>query len=401
MFGIGDLITLLLAATGFGVAENPKAPTAAQDLAYAMPDAELVVHVDVASLVPGNYAALTKLADNPVVKDSPELRAAVRQILGEIEGPRGLARGMLGLDVVNDIRDITAFVRFDDKLQKPHFLLQVHANVAADFLVRTGKLVGGSPTVDGTGSSLPVSGDMTLAVAKDGTILSGDAALIHARLAASWKAPARAPGSMLAEAATILEGKPVIALVGALSDSTRRQIAQRFGQSFPTEFARQHVVFGTAVFHDGIAWLWQDRAKASFDRATMMSDGSIDLLRAAQVAPRGLAKIFVAGLAAYRGTNPTIDQLLAHQDDLLSLVTTYTGDGKFAVKTQKDDKQLRLYVRASAGHVSEVLPIGSLLPLALVGYLGERRAAMPVAAPASSGRAPLPSGGPTKTRPSH
>ena len=64
--GLVEVITLLLGLSGFGLQPNPKAPTPDASLQYAIPDADVVVHVDAASLVPGNYAQLTKLACRPL-----------------------------------------------------------------------------------------------------------------------------------------------------------------------------------------------------------------------------------------------------------------------------------------------------------------------------------------------
>ena len=43
MFGITEIITLLLSLSGFGVQPNPKAPSADVSLQYAMPDPDVVV----------------------------------------------------------------------------------------------------------------------------------------------------------------------------------------------------------------------------------------------------------------------------------------------------------------------------------------------------------------------
>src|SRR5665647_446704 len=111
-FGIVEVITLLLGMSGFGLQSNPKAPTADQSLQYAMPDADVVVHFDAASVVPGNYKVLQNLPNQPQIKASPELAKMVRQALGEVEGARGLAKGATGIDLVTDISDATIFLQF-------------------------------------------------------------------------------------------------------------------------------------------------------------------------------------------------------------------------------------------------------------------------------------------------
>ena len=75
--GFVELITLLLSLTGFGVQANPKAPTADQSLQYAMPDPDVVVHLDAVTFVPNNYKLLAALPNKPEIKASPELSQMV------------------------------------------------------------------------------------------------------------------------------------------------------------------------------------------------------------------------------------------------------------------------------------------------------------------------------------
>ena len=112
MIGFIEIITLLLGLSGFGIAPNPKAPTADQALQYALPEADLVVHFDAASVIPNNYKALTSLVDQPQVKASPDLQKMVRQIIGQVEGGRGLVKSMIGIDLATDVDDATLFLQF-------------------------------------------------------------------------------------------------------------------------------------------------------------------------------------------------------------------------------------------------------------------------------------------------
>src|ERR1700710_1442566 len=110
-FGIIEIITLLLGMAGFGLQANPKAPTADQALQYAVADADVAVHLDAASIVPGNFKLLSQLADQPQIKASPELQKMVREAVGQIEGGRGMAKLATGIDVTTDVSDATAFFR--------------------------------------------------------------------------------------------------------------------------------------------------------------------------------------------------------------------------------------------------------------------------------------------------
>ena len=106
--GFVEIITLLLALSGFGVSQNPKAPTADQAMVYAIPDADAVFHVDVAAVVPQNYKRLIALPNDPSIKASKELEKVVREVVTQIEGGRTMVKGMTGIDLASDTTDATA-----------------------------------------------------------------------------------------------------------------------------------------------------------------------------------------------------------------------------------------------------------------------------------------------------
>ena len=70
MLGFVEVILLLLGLSNFGLQANPTPPTADASLQYAMPDADVVLHVDAATFVPNNYRALTQLENQPQIKAS-------------------------------------------------------------------------------------------------------------------------------------------------------------------------------------------------------------------------------------------------------------------------------------------------------------------------------------------
>src|SRR5512135_64921 len=113
--GIVDVITLLLGLSGFGLSPNPKPTTPDASLQYAIADADVVIHLDVASIVPANYRRLGELANQPQIKASPELAKMVREAVTEVDSARGLAKTMTGIDLATDVSDITATFRI-----RPH-----------------------------------------------------------------------------------------------------------------------------------------------------------------------------------------------------------------------------------------------------------------------------------------
>lgn len=371
-FGIAELISLLLGMQGFGLQANPKAPSPDASLEYAMADADVVGHIDAASIVPGNYKVLTHLADQPDVKASPELAKVVRQVINEIEGPRGLAKAQIGFDPITDIDDATAFFQVVPN-HDPSFVVSVHGKFSTAVVDKVAAITG-KTAIKAAGGAWVDSGDNNaLAVTKNGVMLVGTPSLIKDRMTDTWKAPPHGPGTNLGYAAEVLGQKPVFAVILTMSKNARTAaVAGLGGENFATDLIKRHKVAAFGVYHDGIGWTWGDSNQAGLDAMASISDGFVDILRAAQIAPRGFGKIVLGGLESYRG-NKQIDAILAHKADITKIVNAYTGDGLFKVKLDKDPKSLRLNVRLTGKSLSEVVPVGVLLPLGAWGALMKGR----------------------------
>jgi len=149
---------------------------------------------------------------------------------------------------------------------------------------------------------------------------------------------------------------------------TLRLVTQELPRlGFATDVVTRHKAAAFSIFHDGIGWTWVDTTRVGVDAMELVSSGALDLMRAAQIAPRGIAKIAMGALDSYRGTDARVDDLIKRKADILKIVETYSGDGAFKVAVDK--KAMRLTVRATGKTVSEVLPIGMMLPAAVVGFL--------------------------------
>ena len=61
----------------------------------------------------------------------------------------------------------------------------------------------------------------------------------------------------------------------------------------------------------------------------MMSEGTLEILKAMQIAPRGFAKVALGGLDSYKGKDKQVDELIRRKADVLKIVESYTGDGNF------------------------------------------------------------------------
>lgn len=402
-FGIVEVITLLMGLSGFSVGTNPNAPTGDQALQYAMPDADIVVHFDAGSVIPNNYKVLKNLQNQPQIKASPELSKAVRKMVAEIDGPRGLAQQMVGIDLTTDVSDATAFLKLNPNGADPTLLVSVHGKFKVDTVDKIGKMSGGKASIKVAGGAWVDAGDgMAIAVTKNGMLLAGTSSLIKDRMVDNYKATAFTNAAM-SNVKELLDQKPVFAVAIAMSQTARNEALSKQGkdQNFLTDMVKRHKFAAFAVFKDGAGWWWVDSNKAGLDSMTQMSDGFIDVLRAAQIAPRGFAKIALGGLDSYRGTSKQVDDLIRNKANIWKIVDTYSGDGQFKASSSADPKSLKLSVRLTGKSLSEVLPIGALVPLGAIGYVTQRSSApamqqMPAPTPLPPPPPPAKKGNPPK-----
>jgi len=372
-FGIIEVITLLLGMAGFGLAPNPKPATPDQALRYALPDPDFVAHIDAASLVPGNYKLLGQLADQPQIQASPEVQKLVREAIGEIEGARTIARFATGIDVTADITDATVFVQLVPQAD-PSFVVAVRGKFAPANLEKIASATGGAPTRVDSGLLVELGGrDTALGLTRDGVMLVGTPGLVRDRLGDGWRPPSHAAGTSLGPAADAIGDKPVFAVVMTLSQTARGELLGKLPPGgLAADLVTRHKLAALSVLHNGVTWTWIDGSKAGLDAMELVASGVIDVLRASQIAPRGVARIALGALDSYRGTSPELDDLLKHKAELMKIVDAYTGDGNFKVAIDKNPKTLRLGVRATGKTAGDVVPFGLVAPLAVIGYLTER-----------------------------
>lgn len=409
-FGIVEIVTLLLSMAGFGLSPNPSPPSADQALRYAVAEPDLTAHVDAASVVPGNWKLLTQLPGLPQIKGSPELARAVNEAVSQLQAARNGALTATGIDVTADITDATAFVQLVAH-GEPRFVAAIRGKFSPASFQRIAKLWHRKLTQLPGGVLLDGGREPALALTKDGVALAGTPSLVRDRLAAGWTPPSHAAGTALGYAADAIAGHPVFALVVTMSAAARTTaLAALPEHGLLADVISRHQAAALSIFHDGVGWLWVDRSPAGLDAMELIARGALDVLRAAQIAPRGFAKIAVGALDAYRGSSPQIDELIAHKADILRLVDMYTGSGEFKTTVDKDAKALRLAVRATGKSVSEVLPFGLLVPGAIGAVLlfESGRAVAPPSiddldgeppAPPSGGAPPPPSARPPAGKP--
>jgi len=397
--GIVELIALLLSLAGFGLQANPKAPTADAALEYAMSDADLVMHFDALAVVPGNYKALTSLPEQAQIKASPDLQKMVRQVINEIEGARGLAKSATGIDVTTDVYDGTVFVQFPQGGRgDPQVVASVHGKFSTATIDKIAGMVRKPVTKVGAGAMVEPDRDVAVGVTKSGVLIAGTPTLVKDRVNDTWKAPARAAGSNLAYAAEVLATKPIYTVVATLSPNARSLVERELGTkvNLVTDLVKRHKVFAFSAYQNGIGWTWIDTKAGGVDQMEMMSNGVVELLRAAQVAPRGISKILIGGLESYRGTDKRIDEILKNKAALFKIVESFTGDGQFKAQVTKTAKTNRLDVRLTGKTFSEVVPFSLALPA--VGFLTLGRVSAPPPPP-PTGRTQVPPARPTPPPP--
>ena len=387
MFGFTEAISLLLALGGLGVDANPKAPSADVVLEHYVDDADVILHFDAAAVIPRNYKVIANLSKDPVVQASPSLRELAQKLNGEIESGRGLAKGMVGIDPTSDVTSVTVFLKFQPGVD-PQGLVAVRGTLPADLVKKVSALTGGKvDTVDGR-AAIAVDNETYLGTTRSGVLLMGPAALVKPRLADAWKATPRAKGFWQSVAATVGQ-KPFLVVGVRPSAAMLKELAS--SQKNAVSDLVSGLDFGTLSFHhDGLQWSWVDKSDVGARRIKLASEGFVELIRSFHVAPRGLAKIMVAGLESYAGQSKEIDAVIQRKDDILKLVDGFTGDGRFkaAITLNKTTVSARL----SAKHLSEVLPLGFLAPAAAIAYATEEQKEEPlkglVVQPAAPGARP-------------
>lgn len=363
MIGFGDVIALLLALGGFGVEPNPKPASADVVLEYAVDDADMIGYLDAVPLIPGNYTALKKLADNPDIKSNRELKELVDRATNEVETSRSTVKAMLGIDLTTDLSNATVFLKASTP---PEVLVVARGKFPADMATRISKMMGGQTETIGDAQAVRMGGPIeVLAVSKSGVLFAGSRALVTPRVSAGWKPPKRPKGSILAEAAKALGDKPV--MLAAMSNTSGRlmKLMETLNGKDDAAVLDDYEYADMSIYANGMGWTTKVKDAAAQKKAVLASEGFIDLMRAFHLGPRGLGKILVAFIDDLKSTDPEIAEIKKHKDKLLGLLEQFTGDGNFKVKWDKS--ATRVAVRATGKKLSDVVPLGFVFAGAWLG----------------------------------
>jgi hypothetical protein len=362
-FGFGDMIALLLALGGFGVEPNPKPASADVVLEYAVEDADLVGYLDAVPLIPGNYTALKKLADNPDIKSNRELKELVDRATNEVETSRSTVKAMLGIDLTTDLSNATFFLKASTP---PEVLVVARGKFPADMATKISKMMGGQTETIGDAQAVRMGGPIeVLAVSKSGVLFAGSRALVTPRVSAGWKPPKRPKGSILADAAKALGDKPVALIAMSNASGRFMKLMETLNGTDDAAMLDDYEYLDASIYANGMGWTIKVKDAAHQKKAVLASEGMIDLMRAFHLGPRGLGKLLVAFLDDIKSTDPEIVELKKHQKQLLGLLEQFTGDGNFKVKWDKS--ATRVAVRATGKKLSDVVPLGIIVAGGWIG----------------------------------
>lgn len=361
------IIAAILAVTSFSIKPNPKAPSADVVLEHAVDDADFVVHVDLQATVGANYATLAKLTDDPLIKKVPELREHITQVLAQVEQGRGMAKAMVGFDPVTDLHSITGFVKMKDPGSPPQFLVVARGKFPADLPGTIAKTGGAkTATVDGRTTATMPDGTV-IGTTRSGALVAGDGTWVNARVANSWKAPARARGAAYARIAQALDTRPFLLVASKPSAALVSAMTKDIGDNFGRDLLANHSVAVLALSATGMSWMYEAKDAAFARRMETIANGSVELMRSFHLAPRGFAQIAVAALPSYAGRSKELDAVIGAKDELLKAVYDLTGDGKFAAKVKLDGNLV--VMTANGKKFSDVWPASLALGFGAIGFL--------------------------------
>ncbi len=382
------IIAAILAVTSFSIKSNPKAPSAEVVLEQAVDEADFVVHVDLQATVGANFATLAKLPEEPLVKQVPELREHISQVLVQIEQGRNMAKGMVGFDPVTDLTSVTGYFDLPNPGSPPQFLVVARGTFPADLPATIAKSVGAkTATVDGRTTATMPDGTV-IGMTRSGALVAGHGAWVNARVANSWKASARPRGSAYDRIATALAAKPFFLVASKPSADLVAQMTKDIGDNFGRDLLVNHQVGVLALSANGVTWMYEAKDAAFARRMKTASEGMIDLMRAAHLAPRGVAQIAVAALPSYARMSKEIDAIIGAKDQLMTAVWDLTGDGKFAARVKLDGNLVT--ATATGKKFSDVVPASFVVGLAGIGFLTAGKSEDKAPAPPAKAVKPVP-----------
>jgi hypothetical protein len=379
-----QLVSVLFSLSGFGVAQNAKAPSPAEVSKYGVEDADVFLFVDLDPLVAKNYRAFVALRDKKEIQAVPELRAGIDRAVAEAEAGREQAKKMFGVDPVTDVKSFAVWVKLG--AGEPTGVVAVRGTFPPTWLDSAGHLAQ-AQRFEVDGQKAVLLGDEAVARTRDGQVLFGTRALVEERLKKGWKA-----GKGSAEVRTALGERPLFTVVFAPGPAGRQLMTARAADDPGLRdivAALSQVRF--SVLRNGVSWRYVATDKDGMQAAVLASEGLLDLMRASHLFARALARLILAGVRTHARNEPKLAAIVAREAELLKLVDSMTGDGRFAGSVQKNAAKNMVTVKATGRRLSEVVPVVGVLAAAGAGFamFGARMKKEGVPPPFESSQAPM------------
>lgn len=358
------LLTILMTLPSFGVEPNLNAPTSAEVLKYAPPQADVMMYVDFGAFLPNNYRALMSLDADARVKADKNALELVRDLKQKVQMGESMVKTMLNVDLATSLQWSAGWIMVPDA-GDPDVLLVVRGTFPPDTLDKAAGALGASVQPSGSGKILIGPDGQSFGMAADGMVLMGTTALVKERLKASWK-----PGTAFKRMPSILDGMPFAVVASSPSKRAIRRAQRELNdpeQAFIRDFAGNHRFAALALRHDGVDWTWVDRTTAGFNRAAMFSEGLIEVFRAGHTAMRGMSKMALVVMSSYAKQDPDLAMITRNEKLILEAVDAITGDGSFTARVDRDVKGKTVTVTARAKELAQVLPVAGVLPMVGAG----------------------------------
>ena len=359
--GFLELVVLLTTLGGFGVDANPKAPAAAEVMKYAPADADFMFHADLQAIVPRNYKFLKSLPNHKLVAGREHAKKMVLGTINEIDMGVNMAKGMLGMDPINDLHSVTMWAKLPSAGQ-PEALIVMRGAMTDKLLEAMANMGGSRLDVEGV-KAVQFNNGMAMAAVHKGEFFLGTPGWVRARLGKSWRAVRIAANSPQGHMRKLLASKPFLMIASKPSQQAIRRLARELpSDNVLADLVSGHQFGAVALTSKGISWTFQARNKDGYRRALMASEGALDLFRASHIGTRGMARVALAALYSYRGKVKEIDAILQHENELMSVLSAFTGNGKFKTVVDKKPKKFTVSVKATGKKLSDVLPLMGILP---------------------------------------
>jgi hypothetical protein len=362
--GFSEAILVLLALGGFAAHENPNAPPAAEVLRFAPEDADLMVYTDVEAVLPPNYQTFQSLPTDPSIRALPQdAQREIADAVREAEKGRAELREKSGIDPITDVKSIALYVSFRDK-GDPDIAATVRGRFGQAVAEKLAAMEGDKSrkeTVAGQTIFVSSDGKAAFALVDASTIVGGTARWVRERARGGWKAYS-GRGGVGERARAAIADKPIFLLVARPSATAMRAFETSLKD--PDAAMLRDILVGQEssqleVLWNGVGWTYVARSAAGYGRATMASDGMIQVLRAGHLLMRGLTKLFLAAVDSY-AQNKDAAQIIAHKTELLRIVEQWSGDGNFNASVEKKDGERRVGVRLTGKTLSEVVPVAGI-----------------------------------------